>query len=176
MYHKYILFILSFVLLLPHSLSAAVYTGTWYTVDLWAGKWQRDTHDESVNYDTFRRKEKIIQIFEPDASLYRVLTWTDKKAIASLFQVYRDTIDSSSTKKEVSRVTKTGKIHYMSLTIPTQDGNGYVAFCIASNTKAKMSVMMNIVTPLAPVSQLEIIKICSSIQPESAVISGVVSQ
>ncbi len=177
MVQKFILLIVSLVFVFPHSLSAASYQWTWYTVDLWSEKWQYTASTLDSGYDSFSHGDRMVQIFSPDNDLFTVMTWWDKKKIASIFSAYKLAIGSKDMKKEQSRATKTGKIHFASLSfISDEGGKNYGVFCILSDTRSKSSMMMNILNFSTPVSQTEAIKICSSVRPTSTMITGTVAQ
>lgn len=177
MVQKFILLIVSLVFIFPHSLDAAVYQWTWYTVDLWSGEWEYTASTPDSEWDTFSLGNRVIQVFQPSSDIYDVMIWTDKKNISSIFGAYKESIGSTDMKKEQSRATKTGRIHFASLSFISDEGKkSYGVFCIASDKKSKLGIMMNILNLVAPVSQTEAIKICSSVRPTPSMITGKVSQ
>ncbi len=168
MLNKYMLLVSMICIVLPLSTNAKIYGGSWYTMNLWSNNWNYSSAENSSGYDSYSLDGRTIQLSSPNRDVYSVITSWDKNSIASLFNVYKETIGSTDMMKEQSRITKNGPIHFASFTADTESKSKFYGFfCIVTDTKMKNSIMVNIIDITKPVKKIEGMKICSSIKSKS---------
>ena len=152
-----------------YTASAALYTGSGYSVELPSGS--SLSENKSVAYDTYTIKDlQIAQIFPPSTDLARVLKSNNRKMISRIIAAYKSGLEDPTTqdlrvaKERIIKNDKTmivfAKFSYINTYIPV-----YGFFCMTLPAGRDEAIMMSILSlDYKPVAIGPAVKICQSIK------------